>query len=44
MEKLKTMDVNNPQYLKAGQEQRKLKDNSKVIEDFICPEQTERSD
>ncbi len=35
MEDLKTMDVNNPQYLKASQEQRKIKDNAKVVEDSL---------
>lgn len=35
MQDLKTMDVNNPQYLKAMQEQRKLKDNAKMIEDSL---------
>ena len=35
MEQLKTMDVNNPQYLKIGQHQRKLKDDAKMIEDSL---------
>jgi len=35
MEDLKSMDVNNPQYLKASQQQRKLKDDSKMIEDSL---------
>ncbi len=35
MESLKTMDVNNPQYLKASQQQRKLKDDAKMIEDSL---------
>ncbi len=35
MEDLKTMDVNNPQYLKASQQQRKLKDDAKMIEDSL---------
>lgn len=29
------VDVNNPQYLKIGKEQRKLKDDSKMIEDSL---------
>ncbi|MEO8087941.1 MAG: DUF4175 family protein [Bacteroidota bacterium] len=32
---LATMDVNNPQYLKASQQQRKLKDDAKMIEDSL---------
>ena len=35
MQDLKTMDVNNPQYLKISQQQRKLKDDSKMIEDSL---------
>ncbi len=35
MQDLKTMDVNNPQYLKASQQQRKLKDDAKMIEDSL---------
>ncbi|CAN5435429.1 ATPase [soil metagenome] len=35
MEDLKTIDVNNPRYLKLSQAQRKLKDDSKVIEDSL---------
>ena len=35
MEDLKTMDVNNPQYLKIGQQQRKLKDDARMIEDSL---------
>ena len=35
MQDLKTLDVNNPQYLKAMQEQRKLKDNALMIEDSL---------
>jgi len=35
MEDLKTMDVNNPQYLKTSQQQRKLKDDAKMIEDSL---------
>ncbi len=35
MQDLKTMDVNNPQYLKIGQQQRKLKDDAKMIEDSL---------
>ncbi len=35
MQDLKTMDVNNPQYLNASQQQRKLKDDAKMIEDSL---------
>ncbi len=35
MTDLKTMDINNPQYLKASQEQRNLKDDAKMIEDSL---------
>ncbi len=35
MQELKTMDINNPQYLKIGQQQRKLKDDAKMIEDSL---------
>jgi hypothetical protein len=35
MERLKTVDINNPQYLKMAQEQRKLKDDAKVLEDSL---------
>ena len=35
MQDLKTVDVNNPQYLKLSQQQRKLKDDSKMIEDSL---------
>ncbi len=35
MQELKTMDVNNPQYLKVSQQQRKLKDDAKMIEDSL---------
>jgi hypothetical protein len=35
MEDLKTMDINNPQYLKSSQQQRKLKDDAKMIEDSL---------
>jgi len=35
MADLKTMDINNPQYLKAPQEQRRLKDNAKMVEDSL---------
>jgi len=35
MEELRTMDINNPQYLKASQQQRKLKDDAKMIEDSL---------
>ena len=35
MEDLKGVDVNNPQYLKLAQSQRKLKDDAKVLEDSL---------
>lgn len=35
MQELKTMDVNNPKYLKLAQQQRKLKDDSKILEDSL---------
>ncbi len=35
MEDLKGVDVNNPQYLKMAQSQRKLKDDAKVLEDSL---------
>jgi hypothetical protein len=35
MEKLKGVDINNPQYLKMAQEQRKLKDDAKMLEDSL---------
>jgi len=35
MQDLRTIDVNNPQYLKLSQQQRKLKDDSKMIEDSL---------
>ena len=35
MEKLKGVDINNPQYLKMAQEQRKLKDDAKILEDSL---------
>ncbi len=35
MQSLKTIDINNPQYLKLSQQQRKLKDDSKMIEDSL---------
>ena len=35
MENLKGVDINNPQYLKMAQEQRKLKDDAKVLEDSL---------
>jgi hypothetical protein len=35
MADLKTMDINNPQYLKASQQQRKLKDDFKIVEDSL---------
>ena len=35
MQSLKTTDINNPQYLKLSQQQRKLKDDAKMIEDSL---------
>jgi hypothetical protein len=35
MQYLKTTDVNNPRYLKISQQQRKLKDDAKMIEDSL---------
>ncbi len=35
MQDLKTIDINNPQYLKLSQQQRKLKDDAKMIEDSL---------
>jgi len=35
MQELKTMDVNNPKYLKLSQQQRKLKDDSQILEDSL---------
>lgn len=35
MQDLRTMDINNPQYLKMSQQQRKLKDDAKMIEDSL---------
>ena len=35
MQNLKTIDINNPKYLKLSQEQRKLKDDAKMIEDSL---------
>lgn len=35
MQDLKTMDINNPQYLKLSQHQRKLKDDAKILEDSL---------
>jgi len=35
MEDLKTIDINNPRYLKLAQQQRKLKDDAKVLEDSL---------
>jgi hypothetical protein len=35
MTDLKTMDINNPQYLKSSQQQRKLKDDFKIVEDSL---------
>jgi hypothetical protein len=35
MQQLKSTDINNPQYLKLSQQQRKLKDDAKMIEDSL---------
>lgn len=35
MQQLRTMDVNNPQFVKMGQQQRKLKEDAQVIEDSL---------
>lgn len=35
MQSLKTTDVNNPQYVKMGQRQKKLQDDLKIIEDSL---------
>ncbi len=35
MQNLKTIDINNPKYLKLSQQQRKLKDDAKMIEDSL---------
>ena len=35
MENVKTVDINNPRYLTMAQEQRKLKDDAKVLEDSL---------
>lgn len=35
MQELKTMDINNPQYLRLTQQQHKLKDNAKMVEDSL---------
>ena len=35
MQDLRTIDINNPQYLKLSQQQRKLKDDAKMIEDSL---------
>ncbi|MBL0103708.1 MAG: hypothetical protein IPP51_08095 [Bacteroidetes bacterium] len=35
MANLKTVDINNPQYLKLSQQQQKLKDDAKMIEDSL---------
>jgi hypothetical protein len=35
MQQLKTMEINNPQYVKIGQQQRKLKEDAQVIEDSL---------
>ena len=35
MEELKTMDINNPRYLKLSQQERKLKDDARMLEDSL---------
>lgn len=35
MQQLRTMDINNPQFVKMGQQQRKLKEDAQVIEDSL---------
>jgi hypothetical protein len=35
MQNLKSIDINNPQYLKLSQQQQKLKDDAKMIEDSL---------
>ncbi len=35
MQQLKSVDINNPQYLKLSQQQRKLQDDAKMIEDSL---------
>ncbi len=35
MEDLKTMDVNNPRFLKLSQQERKLKDDARMLEDSL---------
>ncbi|MBX3105537.1 MAG: hypothetical protein BWX95_00911 [Bacteroidetes bacterium ADurb.Bin141] len=35
MEDLRTVDVNNPSYIKSGQQQKKLQDDFKIIEDSL---------
>ncbi len=35
MEELKSIDVNNPRYIKLAQKQRELKDDAKVLEDSL---------
>ena len=35
MEELKTMDVNNPRFLKLSQQERKLKDDARMLEDSL---------
>lgn len=35
MQDLRSMDINNPQYLKLSQQQRKLKDDARMIEDSL---------
>lgn len=35
MEEVKSVDINNPRYLKLAQEQRNLKDDAKVLEDSL---------
>lgn len=35
MEEARTMDINNPRYLKIAQQQRKLKDDARMLEDSL---------
>ena len=35
MQNLKSIDINNPQFLKLSQQQHKLKDDAKMIEDSL---------
>ncbi|TAH40125.1 MAG: DUF4175 domain-containing protein [Bacteroidetes bacterium] len=35
MQELRTMDINNPQYLQMSKQQHKLKDNAKMVEDSL---------